>query len=897
MADADPYDPPDPSAAANVAAASGAARWTAQADWAADLADVTRRYLNLCAARPRTIQKIYMLPEIPHTYDSYSNRLHYRGVSTWNRRLEVDDRMTPFDYPDPMWSYSREDGLLLFPGERLATDREEFIGDPEFDTRSQFAYVVLDVDTGDRTRVPFDVVGKAIRRVRLAEGVVVIEWADAEPYRQFNGYEDVHRHYATAFDVVRFEWSASSPSRSGLASTGSEESSPKASAEISVAFRSEWTLHPHGLPINRSDRFFSTHTATHYAVYTWQPNTFPGPEDQPLEQLSIWDISSPCEDRPSLDGDGTGGGSRADSPILGLGPSYVHTRKSRDVASISGPRIIRRMTARDLDFYRIRQGTTPILRNLAMDDRNLYIAEESHRLLTLRPDGRGRTRSHLVMVKGIPIVPGPAVPVPESPEAAMADTAASVVHRPTPQNLGSWGNTYSHRPTTYTSQPSPPRTTGPKSRLPDPVQGPHWFDCCGNESDVDMSFCRRAADRLPTCCQGSSIIQRRELRAVLHPGLLPQPQPQARPLVRASSHTAVIRPLRSAMVDEPDSQPDIEADKNQDIELRKNAEPEPDRAVNMPTNEFHHGPTIEADDDEATSQDIFDSQSPAYWSINGRGNPFLGFAPSFTNSMLLLPSDLTPDGSADQSAGQRANLVPDPRSNYRANPHTNHLANSNSNLHLNMNSREDRSAPAMTWVPARWKPASRTAEGWPGRAPCWRHESFPFLTLSEMVDEAAGVRISARRNFMLEAISVHVQPELTVHGPWIRGGRRYRRRCAAKSRSGGGVTLDGEKSECLPGSGASTSTGGSTKGSAKGSARGSGGLSGSGSSQARKTATRPESGMPQRASNHHVFGLRRCEASFDGGLWGHLMAKGHIAGDERFLIGEDFEGNLTILEF
>ncbi len=42
------------------------------------------------------------------------------------------------------------------------------------------------------------------------------------------------------------------------------------------------------------------HTATHYAVYFWQPNRSLY-QDDPIEQLAVWDISSPSPYRPSED--------------------------------------------------------------------------------------------------------------------------------------------------------------------------------------------------------------------------------------------------------------------------------------------------------------------------------------------------------------------------------------------------------------------------------------------------------------------------------------------------------------------------------------------------------------------------------------------------------------------
>ncbi|KAI1214083.1 uncharacterized protein F4807DRAFT_406564 [Annulohypoxylon truncatum] len=51
---------------------------------------------------------------------------------------------------------------------------------------------------------------------------------------------------------------------------------------------------------------------------------------------------------------------------------------------------------------------------------------------------------------------------------------------------------------------------------------------------------------------------------------------------------------------------------------------------------------------------------------------------------------------------------------------------------------------------------------WPGWAPCWRHEEFPYLTVSHVVDAAAGVRIVARQCFMMKVLSSFVPPKISV---------------------------------------------------------------------------------------------------------------------------------------
>jgi len=39
------------------------------------------------------------------------------------------------------------------------------------------------------------------------------------------------------------------------------------------------------------------------------------------------------------------------------------------------------------------------------------------------------------------------------------------------------------------------------------------------------------------------------------------------------------------------------------------------------------------------------------------------------------------------------------------------------------------------------------------------------------------------------------------------------------------------------------------------------------------------------------------EARFEDDMWAHLLVKGKIAGDERWIVGEDAEGRVTIVRF
>lgn len=194
-----------------------------------------------------------------------------------------------------------------------------------------------------------------------------------------------------------------------------------------VTFRSEWKLHFLGLPLNRSDRFFSAHTSNYYAVYFWQPNRSLY-QDDPIEQLAVWDISSPSSYRPSDDPRGyqrpsparaqttptglwSGWGGVPSVRVSGSAESIVADHKTPSGSSLAiataGPQVIRRMAWRELDFYGLRQRATPQLRNITLDDRNLYVIEEEHRWADGQHSSLNPPRVHVVRCTGIPIIPNP----------------------------------------------------------------------------------------------------------------------------------------------------------------------------------------------------------------------------------------------------------------------------------------------------------------------------------------------------------------------------------------------------------------------------------------------------------------------------------------------------------
>lgn len=363
-------------------------------DTATTFADVARRYHHLGLARPRLVST---LPTA-----GPDDGLSFRGVATWNRFLRRGDKTCNFHHPDPVWSYSRHDALLVYPR-------------PSSPPGGQL-YHIYDPSTAHHVPVPFDVRGKHVRRVRLAHGVLVFEWAEAHPYHQLNDREFVHRHFVTAFRV--------SPGGEG------------------VTFLSEWKLHFLGLPLNRSDRFFSVHNASHYAAYLWQPNRSLY-NDDPIEQLAVWDLSSPSPSPSPIPtpvpaptppaGTGLWTAPNPPSPPQSASPPEEEAETTPQPSEppqpatapptphptttasppVPGPPVIHRLSWRHLAFYRLRQRTTPQLRELRLDAHNLYLVEEEHWLADgqhsslAMPGPWGDGEGHVVRCTGVPIIPFP----------------------------------------------------------------------------------------------------------------------------------------------------------------------------------------------------------------------------------------------------------------------------------------------------------------------------------------------------------------------------------------------------------------------------------------------------------------------------------------------------------
>ncbi|KAI0526128.1 hypothetical protein F5B22DRAFT_269745 [Xylaria bambusicola] len=290
--------------------------------WAHIFPKVARRYFYLRSATPRVIETI-----------SQWQGNGFCPVPDWDRWLEWNSNLASLQVRNPNWCL--DDGLLIY---------RDVSGD----------YVAYDLETSRCFSVPFNPSGKIVRRLRLAHGILVIEWYKPEenPIPYVTSFIE---QFATAFDVRQ--------------STEAESADLPGSWDIQ--FRSEWRLHHDPFPY--TDRFFSAHTATHYALYLWQEDGAP-PGEVLVEQLTVWDIRCASPYRPSEDS----------------GPTQP------------GPKIIKMFKKDDLEFLNIRQGRRPMFHDIWLDEANVYIHDESHRWLMGPQAPINLPRCHYVRATGIP---------------------------------------------------------------------------------------------------------------------------------------------------------------------------------------------------------------------------------------------------------------------------------------------------------------------------------------------------------------------------------------------------------------------------------------------------------------------------------------------------------------
>ena len=292
-------------------------------DWKRIFDKVVARYCALKNGKPWQVTRKDLAFSMPPSgqllvtpWEPFQHRC--LQVTEWDRYLQLPPPgqllNIPIDLPEPGWTY--DSGLLVYADVSIA------------------AYTVLDLEADSASIVPFDIEHCIVRRLRLKKRVLVIEWAEAKPYHQINGTEQVHRHYVSVFDIVPV--------------TGNLPWLPR----WNVVFRNEWNLHYLGFPLLGFDIWLSSHSETHFAAYFWLRNRSAWGEDEPIESLGVWDISGRSDYRPSTDSGG------------------------RNKAS-EGPQLIKKLSFVELDFLTIRQRDTPTLRKIEIDDSCVYFFEEA----------------------------------------------------------------------------------------------------------------------------------------------------------------------------------------------------------------------------------------------------------------------------------------------------------------------------------------------------------------------------------------------------------------------------------------------------------------------------------------------------------------------------------------
>ncbi|KAJ5964851.1 uncharacterized protein N7479_004727 [Penicillium vulpinum] len=261
---------------------------------------VASRYYHLGQGKPRSIEKYRLCDDFGSTGDR-----EWYQVQPWESHASHKKRFVDRQFSEALWTF--EDGLLVYPS-----------ADYQF-------LVLMDLETDGQFTVPFIIRGKVVRRVRLQKRLLVVEWAEPKAFHWLNDSDGVHRHFASSFDVTKGE-----------------------NQRWNIVPRNEWKIMFLGHPLSERDRFFSSHSNTHYVIYIWQPNRslYTADEDAPIESLSVWDISTPSSYRPSLD----------------------PTGRLRDYSPSDSPSMVAQFGFRDLEFFGIRQRGCPSIQRLEITD-------------------------------------------------------------------------------------------------------------------------------------------------------------------------------------------------------------------------------------------------------------------------------------------------------------------------------------------------------------------------------------------------------------------------------------------------------------------------------------------------------------------------------------------------
>ncbi|KAJ5573428.1 uncharacterized protein N7459_007855 [Penicillium hispanicum] len=294
---------------------------------------VASRYDHLQRGKPRSVQRYHLCDDFGGAGDR-----EWFQVQPWESHASHVRQFVDRQFSEALWTH--EDGLLVFP----SADHQ--------------CLLLMDLSNDRQFMVPFIIRGKVVRRVRLQRRLLVVEWAEPKAFHWLNDSDGVHRHFASSFEVEQ-----------------------NADDGWSIVPRNEWKIMFLGHPLSERDRFFSSHTNTHYVIYIWQPNRslYTADEDAPIESLFVWDISRPSSYRPSLD------------------PASHQTGPEVD----QSPFIVARFGFRDLEFFGVRQRGCPSVQRIEVteDGRAVEITENINTWLTI-PDTLGLP---LVITTSVPL--------------------------------------------------------------------------------------------------------------------------------------------------------------------------------------------------------------------------------------------------------------------------------------------------------------------------------------------------------------------------------------------------------------------------------------------------------------------------------------------------------------
>ncbi|KUL86177.1 hypothetical protein ZTR_08422 [Talaromyces verruculosus] len=136
---------------------------------------VTERYFRLAHGIPRSMRKFDLQKE------TVGSDYQFFSVPAWDNHSSHSGDRIDMLFEHAYWTY--EEGLVVYPDER------------------EKCLVLLDVATEEKFMVPFVTTDKVIRRLRLHDRLLVIEWAESEAFHWLNDRDSVHRHFATSFEV------------------------------------------------------------------------------------------------------------------------------------------------------------------------------------------------------------------------------------------------------------------------------------------------------------------------------------------------------------------------------------------------------------------------------------------------------------------------------------------------------------------------------------------------------------------------------------------------------------------------------------------------------------------------------------------------------------------------